>query len=73
MKLAARKGRDFLTGFISSFTVFSPHCFLHANVDYAILLIMFKHGCSVITIALPLCPNISLLIKDFEKCLVYYT
>ncbi len=37
-KLAARLSRDYLTGFISSFTVFFPHCFLHANVDYAILL-----------------------------------
>lgn len=73
LKLAAGISRNFLTGFISSFSVFSPHCFLHANVDYAILLIVFKHGCWVITIALPLCPNISLLIKDFEKCLVYYT
>lgn len=65
LKLAANISRIFLSGFISSFSVFSPHCFLHANVDYAILLIVFKHGCWVITIALPLCPNISLLIKDF--------
>lgn len=29
------------------------HCFPHADVDYAILLIVLKHGCWVVTIALP--------------------
>lgn len=72
LKLVHSVSGDFLTGFISTFTVLSPHCFLHANVDYVILLIVFKHGCQVITIALPLCPNIILLIKDFEKWLDTY-
>lgn len=40
-------------------------------MDYVILLIVFKHGCWVITIALPLCPHIRPLIRDLGKCRAY--
>lgn len=62
LNLAASITRDFLASFISTFTIFSSHRFLHANMDYVVLLIVFKHRCWVISIGPSLCPNISLFI-----------
>lgn len=47
LNLAASITRDFLASFISTFTIFSSHRFLHANMDYVVLLIVFKHRCNI--------------------------
>lgn len=45
LKIAGRTRGDFKTGFISRSLCSPPPRFLHANVDYAILLITFQHCC----------------------------
>lgn len=57
-KLAAGVSEDFLTGSISSFTQLPPPITVSYMLMWIMrfLLILFQHGCLVITIAPPLCP-----------------